>query len=185
MNDVSKWNEIADIFLLALNKYIEVRLGCTVPICVQISAARTVHPRLLRSRLGLAPDRAAADRDGYVRQARRGSAHAPQDSQPKIRRLQSLLESAPQTPRPPRPLKLNTGLDVELLAALQDVNAHCRSSGCSDGMSCQVVCQFFMYIGRWLESIPKLEELLKSTPYDPKAVLSLLLRDRLHCCASC
>jgi hypothetical protein len=30
-----------------------------------------------------------------------------------------------------------------------------------------------MYIGRWLESIPKLEELLKSTPYDPKAVLSL------------
>ena len=34
-----------------------------------------------------------------------------------------------------------------------------------------------MYIGRWLESIPKLEELLKSTPYDPKAVLSLPSRD--------
>jgi hypothetical protein len=31
-----------------------------------------------------------------------------------------------------------------------------------------------MYIGRWLESIPKLEELLKSTPFDPKAV-------RPHC----
>jgi hypothetical protein len=42
-----------------------------------------------------------------------------------------------------------------------------------------------MYIGRWLESIPKLEELLKSTPYDPKAVLSLPSRDRLHYCASC
>ena len=121
MNDVSKWNEIADIFLLALNKYIEVRLGrhctdlrpnfsCTHGTSTVVAIAIGLGAR---SRLDLALDRAAADRDGYVRQARRGSAHAAQDSQPQIRRLQSLLESARQTPRRPRPLKPNTGLDLE------------------------------------------------------------------------
>ena len=114
MNDVSKWNEIADIFLLALNKYIEVRLGrhCT-DLRPNFSCTHGTSTVGARSRLGLALDRAAADRDGYVRQARRGSAHAAQDSQPQIRRLQSLLESARQTPRRPRPLRPNTGLDLE------------------------------------------------------------------------
>jgi hypothetical protein len=42
-----------------------------------------------------------------------------------------------------------------------------------------------MYIGRWLESIPKLEELLKSTPYDPKAVLSLQDFARFASCDYC